>query len=108
MPHLRAMKRHGGRILLALVLGAAAVAAHSARAGEVDLPDFNLLSEGMSEAEVLYRLGPYDHETVYTDYYAFPIRKRWAYLPAPGRRGWITEITFNRSGRVERLDRYRP
>lgn len=94
------------RLLFTAILAMAAV--RPAYPGEVALPDFNLLSEGMSEAEVLYRLGPYDHETVYTDYYRFPIRKRWAYLPAPGRRGWITEITFNHSGQVDRIDRYRP
>jgi len=95
------------RVLLPVALLAMA-AVQPACPAEVAMRDFNLLSEGMSEAEVLYRLGPYDHETVYTDYYRFPIRKRWAYLPAPGRKGWITEITFNHSGQVDRIDRYRP
>ena len=31
-------------------------------AGSVAMRDYNLLSTGMTEAEVLYRLGPYDHE----------------------------------------------
>lgn len=87
----------------ALVCGSA-----SSVAGEVDMRDYIMLDEGMTEAEVLYRLGPYDHETVYSDYYHLPIRKRWAYLPAHGRRGWVTEITFDHRGRIQQIERYRP
>jgi hypothetical protein len=77
-------------------------------AREVSLRDFILISVGMSEAEVLYRLGPFDYETVYTDHYRYPIRKRWAYLPVYGKRGWITEITFDSRGRVQNIERYKP
>lgn len=77
-------------------------------AGEVDMRDYIMLEEGMTEAEVLYRLGPYDYETVYSDYYHIPIRKRWAYMPAYGKRGWITEITFDHRGRIQQIERYRP
>ena len=77
-------------------------------AAEVDMRDFVRLQRGMTEAEVLYRLGRYDHETVFTDAYHQPIRKRWSYLPAYGRRGWITEITFDSRGLVSGLERYRP
>jgi hypothetical protein len=79
-----------------------------AAAAEVDMRDYIMIDEGMTEAEVLYRLGPYDYETVFSDYYHFPIRRRWAYLPAYGRRGWITEITFDHRGRVQQIERYRP
>ncbi|MCG3202867.1 MAG: hypothetical protein NFCOHLIN_02753 [Gammaproteobacteria bacterium] len=89
--------------LAALVCGSA-----SAVAGEVDMRDYIMLDEGMTEAEVLYRLGPYDYETVYSDYYHLPIRKRWAYLPAYGKRGWVTEITFDHRGRIQQIERYRP
>jgi hypothetical protein len=84
----------------------------AAKAAEVDFRDYIRLDEGMTEAEVLYRLGPCDYETV-IDNYAFgfhhlPLRKRWAYLPPRGQSGWITEITFNGAGRVSSLERYPP
>ncbi|MEZ5445821.1 MAG: hypothetical protein R3F45_08600 [Gammaproteobacteria bacterium] len=91
-----------------LALVGALWSAASAVAGEVDMRDYIMLEEGMTEAEVLYRLGPYDYETVYSDYYFLPIRKRWAYLPAYGKRGWVTEITFDHRGRIQQIERYRP
>lgn len=96
--------------LLAVLAMAIGIMAHvsPAVAREVNLRDFILISVGMSEAEVLYRLGPFDYETVYTDYYRYPTRKRWAYLPDYGKRGWITEITFDSRGRVQNIERYKP
>ena len=104
------MKRISPPLLLSMLLslaGAISVPAGAA-AAEVDMRDYIMIDEGMTEAEVLYRLGPYDYETVFSDYYHFPIRRRWAYLPAYGRRGWITEITFDHRGRVQQIERYRP
>jgi hypothetical protein len=89
-------------------LAGATWSAATAVAGEVDMREYIMIDEGMTEAEVLYRLGPYDYETVFSDYYHFPIRRRWAYLPAYGKRGWITEITFDFRGRVQQIERYRP
>lgn len=79
-------------------------------ADSVDMRDYILLSNGMSEAEVLYRLGPYDHETVATGYYNNILHKTWYYIPAPdedSNRKWITEIRFDGNGRVIARDRYR-
>jgi len=79
-------------------------------AGSVAMRDYNLLSTGMSEAEVLYRLGPYDHETVtYGRFYTI-FQKTWFYIPdreETSNKRWITEIQFNDRGLVTGLDRYR-
>ena len=100
-------KRPSWLLLLALTS-----LAKSALASEVDLRDYIKLDEGMSEAEVLYRLGPYDYETVYGLGFGYhgrlPTYKRWAYLPQHGHDGWITEISFSYDGHVCNLERYRP
>jgi hypothetical protein len=83
-------------------------AIQAACADTIPMRDYNLLSRGMSEAEVLYRVGPYDHETRYTDYDHNVIRKIWYYIPArPTSSSWITEIEFDGSGVVQSLSRYR-
>lgn len=104
------MKRISPPLLLSMLASLATTifVPAGAAAAEVDMRDYIMIDEGMTEAEVLYRLGPYDYETVFSDYYHFPIRRRWAYLPAYGRRGWITEITFDHRGRVQQIERYRP
>lgn len=104
------MKRISPPLLFSMLLSLAGTISvpTGAAAAEVDMRDYIMIDEGMTEAEVLYRLGPYDYETVFSDYYHFPIRRRWAYLPAYGRRGWITEITFDHRGRVQQIERYRP
>lgn len=94
--------------LRVLLLVVAALAGARAQADAVALREFGLLREGMSEAEVLLRLGPYDHEAMYFDHHAV-VRKVWYYIPDGTYSGdWITEITFDSRGRVSRLDRYRP
>ena len=96
------------KIILILLLLATTPA--SAIAGAVAMRDYNLLSTGMSEAEILYRLGPYDHETVtYGRFYTI-IRKTWYYIPdreETSNHRWITEIQFDAGGLVTGLDRYR-
>jgi hypothetical protein len=80
-------------------------------ADSVDMRDYNLISNGMSEAEVLYRLGPYDHETVTTGFFNNILHKIWYYIPRQdedSNRQWITEIRFDSSGQVTARDRYRP
>jgi len=92
-------------ILLLLSVTPAAVIADS-----VAMRDYNLLSTGMSEAEVLYRLGPYDHETVTYGRFFTIHQKTWYYIPSRGEisnKRWITEIQFNDRGLVSGLDRYR-
>lgn len=80
-------------------------------AESVTMQDYNLLSNGMSEAEVLYRLGPYDYENVAADNYNNIQHKTWYYIPAHdenSNRKWITEIRFDNNGRVIARDRYKP
>jgi len=100
------MNHHSLSIGVLLLLLSPAVSAES-----VSMQDYNLLSNGMSEAEILYRLGPYDHETVTTGYYNNILHKTWYYIPLPdenSNRKWITEIRFDGNGRVSTLDRYKP
>ncbi len=78
-------------------------------AAEVDMRDYNLLRRGMNEAEILYRIGPPDHETVYNDYYGRILRKVWYYIPErQGSRKWLSSITFDAHGIVTELRRERP
>ena len=91
-----------GAGLLAMLL------APVAGADMIDMVDYTLLSRGMTEAEVLYRVGPFDHESVETDYHHNVIRRIWYYIPARDTSdAWITEIGFDQSGVVQSLDRYR-
>lgn len=92
-----------------ILAGALAALAATVHAGAVDLRDFGLLRRGMSEAEVLYRLGPYDHETVHHDHHHHVVRRTWYYIPDGSYSGdWITTIHFDASGRVRSLERTRP
>ena len=79
-----------------------------ASADAIDMRDYNLLRNGMSEAEVLYRIGPYDHETIKTDHYHAILRKTWFYIPIQGSTDkWITELSFDGNGKLISRDRYR-
>lgn len=74
----------------------------------IAMRDYIYLSRGMSEAEVLYRVGPYDHESRYTDHDHNVVRKVWYYIPArPTSNSWITEIEFDQNGVIQVLTRYR-
>lgn len=96
------------RHLIPLLLSLPALLAPAAGAREVAMRDFALLREGMSEAEVLLRLGPYDHETVTWDHHRV-VRRRWYYIPEGRRSGqWLTEVVFDGDGRVIELRRTRP
>jgi hypothetical protein len=97
-----------GKLLAIGLLGLCGYAP-SVTADAIALQDFIYLQRGMTEAEVLYRVGPYDYESVYTDGYHNVIRKVWHYIPqGGGPNRWITEIEFDRSGRVSNLERYKP
>jgi len=78
------------------------------RADMILMRDFIQLTKGMTEAEVLYRIGPFDHESVYTDHHHTIIRKTWYYIPERhSSSSWITEIKFNRLGHIQSMERYR-
>ena len=80
-------------------------------ADSIPMSDYIRLKTGMTEAEVLYRVGLYDHETVATDYFHNVLQKTWYYIPAQSEISnarWITEIVFDGAGRVITIDRYKP
>ena len=80
----------------------------TASAEAIDMRDYIMLKKGMSEAEVLYRIGPYNHETIRTDHYNYVMEKTWFYIPGMSSTNkWITEIRFNSKGKIVNLDRYR-
>ena len=78
-----------------------------ASADAINMRDYIKLRKGMSEAEVLYRLGSPDHETIKSDYHHNILRKSWFFIPAKSSDKWITEIEFNSNGRIINLDRNR-
>ncbi len=95
----------GVPVLRAVLLALATV---PAAAGPVKMRDYALLRSGMSEAEVIYRLGPCDHEVVYQDPRNYLLRKVCYYLPGPRPSGgWITEVRYDHGGQVTALARYR-
>ena len=74
----------------------------------IPMRDFIHLKRGMSEGEVLYRIGRYDHESVRTDYHHNVVEKRWFYIPkSEGSNKWITEIVINHYGEIKSMERYR-
>ena len=98
--------KHPGFILAVMMF-----ASPKTWADAVQMHDFIYLRTGMSEAEVLYRIGPSDHETVAYDYFHNILHKIWYYIPGKdeaSNKKWITEIHFNRDGRITALDRYKP
>ncbi|MFQ5660034.1 MAG: hypothetical protein ACE5GZ_06375 [Gammaproteobacteria bacterium] len=89
--------------LLGLVLGPMI-----ASADMIPMRDFIQLKTGMTEAEVLFRIGTYDYESVYTDYHHHLIKKIWYYIPVQkGSDAWISEIVIDHSGQIQSLQRYR-
>jgi len=89
-------------LLLAVVL-----AVPPARADTMPMQDFHLLDIGMSQAEVLYRVGPPDRETVFDGGHHGVTRVIWYYIPHRPN-GWITEIIFDSHGRIKDTKRYKP
>ena len=74
----------------------------------IDMRDYITLRTGMTEAEVLYKFGPSDHETIRSDRLDFILSKTWFYIPdRSDSEKWITEIKFGSNGRLIKRDRYR-
>lgn len=69
--------------------------------------DYHLLDTGMSQAEVLHRVGPPDQESVFDGGYYGPAKVIWYYMPQRSS-GWITEIIFDSNGRIKDMKRYKP
>lgn len=91
-------------ILLLLVLLYGSLASADA----IDMRDYILLKRDMTEAEVLYKFGAPDHETVNSDYHHNILNKTWAYIPRKNNfNKWITEFKFNGNGQLISKNRYR-
>ena len=65
-------------------------------ADAIAMRDYITLRTGMSEAEVLYKFGPSDHETIRSDRLDFVLSKTWFYIP-------IRSIGIIREGRAFNL-----
>jgi hypothetical protein len=68
--------------------------------GQVDLVDYGLIKRGMSEAEVLVRLGPPDHESFEGFSPNKLLIKSYFYFSEPGRHQEITTVIKFEGGRV--------
>jgi hypothetical protein len=89
-------------LLLALLYGS------YASADAIDMRDYIILKNDITEAEVLYKFGSPDHETINSDYHHYIISKTWFYIPAQNASDkWITEFKFNGNGKLISKDRYR-
>jgi len=82
-----------------------AVLAFPVAAGQVDLREFGLIQEGMSEAEVLVRLGPPDHESFEGFTPNNLLLKSYFYFSEPDRHQDITTVIQFKAGRVVRKER---
>ncbi len=83
-----------------------AVLAFSVTAGQVDLREFGLIQRGMSEAEVLVRLGPPDHESFEGFSSNDLLIKSYFYFSEPGRYQNITTVIKFKGGRVVHKERF--
>ncbi|MFB0507635.1 MAG: hypothetical protein ACETWT_12970 [Thermodesulfobacteriota bacterium] len=83
-----------------------AMLASPAAAGQVDLREFGLIQRGMSEAEVLVRLGPPDHESFEGFTPNNLLLKSYFYFSEPDRHQEITTVIKFKGGRVVRKERF--
>lgn len=79
-----------------------------ASADAIDMRDYILLKKSVTEAEVLYKFGAPDHETLNSDHRHNILSKIWAYIPRKNEfNKWITEFKFDGNGKLISKDRYR-
>jgi hypothetical protein len=74
-------------------------------AGQVDLLDYGLIQRGMSEAEVLVRLGAPDHESFEGFSPNRLLLKSYFYFSEPGRYQNITTVIRFKGGKVNHKER---
>lgn len=90
-------------ILIAFLLGLSP----QARANAIPFNDYIFLREGMSQAEVLLRVGPPDFVSVVNTFFIYTAI--WYYLPDPSYSGTrLTELTFDFRGKVIDIERKNP
>lgn len=76
-------------------------------AAAIPFDDYLFLKEGMSEGEVLVRVGPPDFISGVDNFYLH--RKIWYYLPDGNYSGdRLTQLTFDVRGRVIQIERINP
>tara|TARA_B100001250_G_C19049262_1_gene465072 strand:- start:98 stop:394 length:297 start_codon:yes stop_codon:yes gene_type:complete len=93
------------KIMLLLVFS---ISSTSVVADAIEMRDYITIRTGMSEAEILYKFGPSDHETIRSDRLDFVLSKTWFYIPIRSSNDkWITEIKFDSNGKLIKRDRYR-
>ena len=90
------MKTIAHAIMLLGLLSASALAA--------DAAERKYIREGMSEGEVLMKIGKPDSESVDTGGGATTSIKRWIYFPAPADQQTMTTVVL-RSGKVTEVSR---
>lgn len=79
-----------------------------AAADAIDMRDFIIVKSDITEAELLYKFGAPDHETVNSDRYNYILSKTWFYIPEKNDSNkWVSEFRFNGNGRLISKDRYR-
>ncbi len=89
------MKAKLGALVACIALAAAAHAADA---------DRRFIHTGMSEGDVLVKIGKPDTESIDSGGGAKVVVKRWIYLPSPGDPQMLTTITI-REGQVVDVDR---
>lgn len=95
------------RTLTALALLTALFLPLQAESAAIPFHKFRLLQEGMSEGEVIMRVGPPDRETLINN--QFQYKKIWYYIPDGSYSGdWLTTITIDANGRVIEIEREKP
>ncbi len=82
-----------------------AMLASPVAAGQVDLREFGLIQRGMSEAEVLVRLGPPDYESFEGFTPSNLLLKSYFYFSESERIQDITTVIKFKGGRVVRKER---
>jgi hypothetical protein len=85
--------------------GLVAILVSPVSAGQVDLREFGMIERGMSEAEVLVRLGPPDHESFEGFSPNKLLLKSYFYFSDPGRYQNITTVIRFKGGKVIRKER---
>ena len=77
-------------------------------ADAIEMRDYITIRTGMTEAEILYKFGPSDHETIRSDRLDYTLSRTWFYIPVRNSNNkWITEIKFDSNGKLIKRDRYR-
>lgn len=76
----------------------------SASALAADAAERRFIRDGMTEGEVVHRIGPPDHEAFIRIVKDQPEEKAWTYFPAPGDAQTLTTVTL-RAGLVTRVER---